>query len=169
MLLNAALHSKYFQGSGKRMLSSYLLNSHQAGFCRGGTLKMKGHQFSSFTVHHDGIYLSIKKMMHSVLETWISELGFGGQLAFMSLELCVFFDPAIPFLRIVTEELLVYPDFSQNSQIQQDWLSYVMLTCWHYDKWGNMGYKIILFFTIQYHHGFFAVSKYSTSEHLILL
>lgn len=136
MLLNATLHSKYFQVCGKRMLSSYLLNSYQAVFCIGRILKTKGHQISSFTVHHNGIFFSIEKMMHLVLEVWISELVFRGQLAFISLELCVFFDLAIPFLIICTEELLVYPDFSQNGQTTGDCLSYVMLTCSHY-KWGN--------------------------------
>lgn len=57
MLLNGTLPSKYFQGGGKRMLSSYLLNIYQASFSAGKIFKMKGQQISSFfTVHHNGIF-----------------------------------------------------------------------------------------------------------------
>lgn len=38
----------------------------------------------------------------------------------MNLELCVFFDLAIPLLRIYTEQLMVCPDFSQNGQTTGD-------------------------------------------------
>lgn len=69
MLLNATFHAKYFQGGGKRMLSSYRLNSYQATFCLGRVFKMKGQQISSFfTMHHNGIFFSIEKMMHLVLK-----------------------------------------------------------------------------------------------------
>lgn len=52
MLLNATLHSKYFQGGGKRMLFSYLLISCQAIFSTGRIFKMKGEQIGSFFPVH---------------------------------------------------------------------------------------------------------------------
>lgn len=62
MLLNVTFPSKYFQGGGKRMLSSYLVNSYQATFTEGEIFKMKGQQISSFfTVHLNGIFKN--KMM----------------------------------------------------------------------------------------------------------
>lgn len=86
MLLNGTLLSKYFQGGAKRMLSSYLLNTYQASFSTGKIFKMKGQQISSFfTVHHNGIFFFLKKVMHLVLEVWIPVLFLEANLAFISL------------------------------------------------------------------------------------
>lgn len=165
MLLNGTLPSKYFQGGGKRMLSSYLLNIYQASFSAGKIFKMKDQQISSFfTVHHNGIFFFFKKMMHLVLEVWIPMLFLEGNLAFITLwTVCTFWSSNSisrnPYCRSPGK-----PKFLSKWPDNRDWLSYAMLTRSHY-KWEKAGYKMIPFSTVWCNpiiNVLFAISKYST-------
>lgn len=88
MLLNGTLPSKYFQGGGKRMLSSYLLNIYQASFSAGKIFKMKGQQISSFITM--GFFNFFKENDALSSRSMNSYVIFGGQFGIHNSLNCVY-------------------------------------------------------------------------------